>query len=81
MREHRDNHLQIATLLRTGTVLTTIAQMLGMSRPTIYTVKKRIKEEDDDKQLNRQPRSGQPCAINLEAVKRVAEQDPTESIR
>ncbi len=57
---------------------TQIAQHMGITRRTVYNIKKRL---DADEDLEQKSGRGRKCLLQLDAVKETLEADPLKSIR
>uniref|UniRef100_A0A0K2U3P0 THAP-type domain-containing protein n=1 Tax=Lepeophtheirus salmonis TaxID=72036 RepID=A0A0K2U3P0_LEPSM len=69
--------LEIASLIHAGFDASDIVKQLGVSRHTIYRVRKRL---EDGSSLKDRPRSGRPVKLTPEAAKHALEANPTMSM-
>ncbi len=78
MTSERDKHVEMSALLRAEMQIAEIARKVGVSRPTIYAVKKRLEEKE---MLDRKAGSGKKRILDLEEVKEATMAEPRKLIR
>ena len=65
MTPQRDNQVQVAALLRAGHKVSDVADLGGVSRTTVYAIKKR---KDDGEGVNRRAGSGRKTVVDRDSL-------------
>ena len=66
MAPHRDNSVKVSALLRAGHKVSEVANLVGVSRTTVYSIEKRM---DDGEGVNRRASSGRKTVVDRDSLR------------
>lgn len=78
MAAQRDNRLKVSALLQAGHKVSHVANLVGVSRTTVYAIKKRM---DDGEGVNRRAGSGRKSVVDHDSLRDAIRRSPRTSMR
>ena len=78
MAAQRDKRVEVSALLRAGHKVSEVANLVRVSRTTVYAIKKRM---DDGEGVNRRAGSGRKSVVDRDSLRDAIESSPLTSMR
>lgn len=78
MASQRDKRVEVSALLRAGNKVSEVANLVSVSRTTVYSIKKRM---DDGEGVNRRAGSGRKSVVDRDSLRDAIQSSPSTSMR